>query len=171
MILPYVISSPITYPLCQSCHSEKLLISPLDHLLYPLSSTAGPQIILFHERLIRYNIDEEKKKDCQYSHCLSGDCTVFPMSAWVFSRYFCFLLRPKDEHLRWSVCLSCPSLSDCGCVCEWSYEGRASCTGWVSILCAQLPGRAVATCDPELEEACQKIFILFVIIHRSIGYV
>lgn len=62
-------------------------------------------------------------------HCLYGDCMFSPCLCGVFSRVSSFLLLPKDVHVRWTVCLHCPMLSECGSGCEWPCDGRMSYPG------------------------------------------
>lgn len=69
----------------------------------------------------------------------------------------CFLPYTKEAHVGW---IDVSKLSLSGCVCVWPWHGRAPCPRLGPTWCPELPGQALATCDPELGWAGWEIIVL-----------
>ena len=90
--------------------------------------------------------NKKLNRSCSYS---GWSLRVHPVTAWVCSRHSGFFSHPADMSSEELACLSCPSLSECGCICEWPYNGRVLCPEWVPALCPELRDRLLKASELE----------------------
>lgn len=94
----------------------------------PIPTTAGPQI-MFH-----CNVDGEKKPKNNIpdqGHRPCGVCTFFPCLCGFSPETPVSSLIPKMFMWGAGAWLHDRGLRECGRVCQWPWDARASCPGWV----------------------------------------
>ena len=93
-------------------------------------STAGLQIRWFCSTLSCYNVGEGKKSIPSQGHYLCTVGTFSPRLRGFSPGTPASPYIPKVCVLGERECLNCISLSECGCVCDGTGDGRVSCPGW-----------------------------------------
>lgn len=99
---------------------------------YNAQYTAGPCVMLLCLRAFNYNVNEKNKlilpRTTLCGACMSSPC-LCRFSPWTLVSFHI----PKMCMCSKWACLNCHSLSECEGVCEWSCDGRASCTRLVPL--------------------------------------